>query len=230
VIRHVKVSGEVIRHVLAGALLLGLAATAEAQGPAAGSWEISGGGAVVGGFDLDDRDAELTSNTGTSGGRFTLFNVDGEIKMSYGLLGRIGVYATRRLSLEAGVRWTRPVNSQRISGDTENAPAITAEETLNQYLFEGSALWHFNTASAGASVMPFVYGGAGYLRELHEGDAVVEEGLEIHAGGGLKVWMGARKRVGIRGEAGISIRDGGFGAEDTRRTVPLAAGSFIWVF
>jgi hypothetical protein len=215
-------------HILAGALLLAFAATAEAQSPAPGSWEIGGGGAIVGGFDLGERTAELTSNTGTTGGRFDQFSVDGTIKMSYGVLARIGFYASRRLSLEGGVRFTRPVNAERITGDTEGAPDTTAEQTLNQYLFEGSALWHFN--ADGASAMPFVYGGAGYLRELHEGDSLVEEGLEIHAGGGIKWWMGARKRVGVRAEAGVSIRDGGFGAEDKRRTVPVAAGSIIWVF
>jgi hypothetical protein len=208
-------------------MLLAFAAAAQAQGPARGAWEISGGGVVVGGFDLDERAAQLTSNTGTNGGTFDLFTVDGKIKMSYGALARIGIYVTPALSIEGGVRWTRPVNAQRITGDTEGATAITAEETLNQYLFEGSALWHFN---AGGTAMPFVYGGAGYLRELHEGDSLVEEGIEYHAGGGIKWWMGGRKRVGIRGEAGLSIRDGGFGAEDKRRVLPVAAGSIIWVF
>ena len=73
-----------------------------------------------------------------------------------------------------------------------------------------------------------MYGGAGYIRQLHEGDALVEEGLEFHAGLGMKWSFG--KRVGIRGEAGISIRDGSTDEEDKRRSVPTAAGSIIWVF
>ena len=72
--------------------------------------------------------------------------------------------------------------------------------------------------------MPFLWG-AGYLRELHEDDAFVEEGLEYHAGGGIKWWFGqGRRRVGVRGEAGISIRDGGFDFEDGQRIVPTAGG------
>jgi Outer membrane protein beta-barrel domain len=211
--------------VLAGALLLTFAATASAQGPSRGSVEISGGGVVVGGFDLDARTAQLTSNTGTTGGTFDFFKVDGKIETSYGLLARIGVFVTPAFSVEGGLRWTRPVNAQSITGDSENAPSITAEETLSQYVFEGSALWHFN---AGGKAMPFVYGGAGYLRELHEGDALVEEGVEFHAGAGLKWWLG--RKFGIRGEAGVSIRDGGFENDEKRRTVPVAAGSVIWVF
>ena len=216
--------------MLAGLLLLTAAATASAQaqgGGSRGSVEISGGGAMVGGFDLETRTAELTSNTAPNGGSFDWFEVDGKIKTGYGVLARIGVFVTRALSVEGGVRWTRPVNAQSISGDTENAPSITAEETINQYLFEGSALWHFN---AGGKAMPFVYGGAGYLRELHEGEALVEENLEFHAGAGVKWWLGGSRRFGIRGEAGVSIRDGGFEIEEKRRTVPVAAGSVIWVF
>ena len=74
--------------------------------------------------------------------------------------------------------------------------------------------------------MPFCLGGAGYLRELHEQDALVEDGLEYHAGGGLKWWFGqGRRRVGVRGEAGISIRDGGFDFADGLRVVPTVGGS-----
>ena len=213
--------------MFAGLLLLTLAATANAQGGSRGSVEISGGGAMVGGFDLDNRTAQLTSNTAPTGGAFDWFETDGKIKTGYGVLARVGVFVTSALSVEGGVRWTRPVNALSISGDTENAPSITAEETINQYLFEGSALWHFN---AGGTAMPFVYGGAGYLRELHEGEALVEENLEFHAGAGVKWWLGAAKRFGIRGEAGVSIHNGGFGTEEKRRTVPVAAGSVIWVF
>ena len=215
------------RFVFAGLLLLTVAATASAQGGTRGSVEISGGGAMAGGFDLDNRTAQLTSNTAPTGGSFDWFEVDGKIKTGYGVLARIGVFVTPALSVEGGVRWTRPVNAQTISGDTENAPSITAEDTINQYLFEGSALWHFN---AGGKAMPFVYGGAGYLRQLHEGEALVEETVEFHAGAGVKWWLGAAKKFGVRGEAGLSIHNGGFGTEEKRRTVPVAAGSVIWVF
>ena len=213
------------RLVVAGALVLASVAPARAQGPARGTVEISGGGVIAAGYDLDRRTATLTSNTGTTGGTFDFFDVKGRVKPSYGLLGRIGVYLTPVFSVEGGVQWLRPVIAQTITGDTEGAANVTAEETLDQYLFEGSALWHLGR---GRAVTPFVYGGAGYLRQLHEGDALLEEGLEIHAGLGLKWWVG--RHIAIRGEGGISIRDGNVDEEDKRRTVPTAAGSVIWVF
>jgi hypothetical protein len=78
--------------------------------------------------------------------------------------------------------------------------------------------------------VPFIYGGAGYLRELHEGDALVEDGLEFHAGAGIKVGMGSSGRFGVRADAGISVRDGGFDLDEGRRVVPVASGSLFYRF
>jgi hypothetical protein len=102
---------------------------------------------------------------------------------------------------------------------------------LSQYVFDGSAVWHFVKGSGSGRAVPFVYGGAGYLRELHEGDTLVEEGAEFHLGGGVKWWLGSgRRRFGLRGEAGLSIRDGGFDFEDGRRVVPTVYGSLVYAF
>ena len=210
--------------ILATALVVACAAPLHAQSPSRGTVEIGGGAAVAGGSDLERRTAQLTSNTGPTGGTFDYFDVEGRVKPGYGVLARIGVYLSSAASVEGGVHWVRAINAQRITGDTEDAPDITAEANLNQYLFEGSALWHFGTGSA----RPFVYGGAGYLRVLHESDALVEDGVEVHAGIGVKWWVG--RRVAIRGDGGISIRNLSRDEDDKRRTVPVAAGSIIWVF
>jgi hypothetical protein len=210
--------------IAAGALVIASVAPARAQAPTRGTVEISGGAEVAAGYDLGRRTATLTSNAGATGGSFDFFDADSRIETAYGLLARIGVYVTPAFAVEGGVHWLRPVNTVTITDDTEDAPTTTAEERLNQYFFEGSAVWHF---AAGRST-PFVYGGAGYLRQLHEGDALIEEGLEMHAGVGVKWWIG--KRIGIRGEGGISVRDGSTDDENKRRTVPTAAGSIIWVF
>jgi hypothetical protein len=197
-----------------------------AQSGAGGRWEIGAGGLVTGGFDMGNQPAELTSN---AGGTFDQFTTSSKMQSAPGVQGRVGVFLSRAFSIEGGVRWTRPVYSVRITGDTEGGADTRAEETLNSYLFDGTALWHFRDLRSSRAT-PFVYGGAGYLRELHDGDALVEEGTEFHFGGGVKVWMGGSRRIGLRGEAGLSIRDGGFDFEEKRRAVPLAAGSVFWVF
>lgn len=206
--------------------VLSLSSAAYAQSAGVGRVELSGGAVFVGGFDEGERAAELTAN---AGGTFDQFSTSATVDPVVGVQARLGVFLTRALALEGGVRWTRPVFAVSISGDSEEAPDTTAEETVNQYLIDGSAVLHFGDRERSRTV-PFVYGGAGYLRELHEGDALVEEGTEFHAGGGVKIWMGASRRVGVRLEAGLSVRDGGLDVEEKRRTVPVAGGFVFWVF
>jgi hypothetical protein len=199
--------------------------------PPPGALEISGGGVFVGGYGLGERTAELTPNSTSTGG-FDLFETDSRVRDVFGLQARIGFVVTSALVVEGGFRFTRPVYEVRVTADAESAADTTSEETLSQYVFDGSVVWHFTGAALGGGRgVPFVFGGAGYLRELHEEDALVEDGLEYHAGGGLKWWFGqGRRRVGLRGEAGVSIRDGGFDFEDGQRVVPTAGGFLIVSF
>jgi hypothetical protein len=209
-----------------GAVAPALAQPAVAAGSRPSRFEVSGGGVLVGGYGLGESKAELTPNTGSSG--FDLFTTDNEVRQAFGVQARIGFVVTPAIVVEGGLRVTRPVYQARVSGDAENAADITVEETLSQYVFDGSVVWQF---SPGGRAVPFVFGGAGYLRELHEEDALVEEGVEYHAGVGLKWWFGqGRRRFGLRGEGGISIRDGGFDFKDGTRVVPVVGGSVIYSF
>ena len=206
------------------------AQTASSSAPLA-RWEIGGGGVFAGGVDLGEQTAELTSNTGTSGSPSTFFVTDSRMKPALGVQARMGVFLTRRFAIEGGVRFTKPTFEIRTSQDVENAAGVTAEETLSQYLFDGSAVWHFKEATYGKGAVPFLFGGAGYLRELHEGGALVEDAAEYHGGGGVKWWFGwGVHKFGVRAEAGFSVRDDGADVEKRRHVVPVAAGSLIWRF
>jgi hypothetical protein len=92
-------------------------------------------------------------------------------------------------------------------------------------------VFHFrNLVFGGGRAIPFVSGGIAYLRELHEGNELVEDGWEYQGAGGMKWWFGSSRRIGFRGEGGIAIRDGGFGFENGTRAVPFAAASLMWLF
>ena len=198
--------------------------------PHAGSWEVSGGLLWQGGFDLGDRAAELTQNPATGTGPYDLFGSASAVGSGIGAQGRIAGYLSRNLAIEGSARVTRPSLKIRLSGDAESAPDLTATETLTQYVFDGSVLWHFTPFHKGRAV-PYVAGGAGYIRDLHEGNALIETGPEYHGMAGLKWWLSSRpKRLGIRGEGGFSIRDGGFNLGEGRRTVPVASASLIYLF
>jgi hypothetical protein len=225
------------------ALALGSAVPASAQrqpprpprpAPSAGSWELGGGIVWLGGVDFGERAAELTRNPGTGTGPFELFTTGSRLTQGIGLQGRLAVHLAPSMAVEAGVRYTRPQLRISVTGDAEGAPNQVAEETVTQYVFDGSFVYHLTgaTFSRGRGV-PFVSGGAGYIRDVHDESQLIETGIEYHATGGIKYWFDPRPRphrFGIRGEVGISIRDGGFDFEDKRRTLPVAGASVIYLF
>lgn len=214
-----------------GVLARDAAAQSGSSSAKSARWEISGGGVVAGGVDFGQETAELTSNTGTSGSPSTFFVTDSRMKPAIGVQAHLGFFLTRLLAIEGGARFTKPTLEIRTSQDVENAADVRAEETLSQYLFDGSVVWHFKDAVYAKGAVPFLFGGAGYLRELHEGGALVEEAAEYHAGGGVKWWLGwGVHKFGLRAEAGLSVRDDGADVETRRHVVPVAAGSLIWRF
>jgi hypothetical protein len=200
--------------------------------PHSGNFEISGGGAWSPGYDLASAQAVETRNPGTGTGPFVLFQSDSRIESAPGLQARFGVYVARSVSVEGGVLFSRPDLSTRLTGDAESAPEITATESLTRFVFDGSVLFHLTGVSfGGGRGLPFLLGGAGYLRDLHEKNEVADTGHEFHFGGGLHYWFGQGKhRVGIRTDFSVSRRSGGADAIDTTRTVPTVAGSVAYLF
>jgi len=200
--------------------------------PHRGSWEVSGGAIWSDGYDLGSRSAELTRNTGGGTGPFELFTSSTEVTTATGGQGRIGVYLSRSIALEAGAQFLRPVVSSRLANDAEEAEDTTATETISRYVFDGAVVFHMTGLSFnGGKGVPFLTGGAGYLRELHDRDELIETGVTYHAGAGLKLWFGqGARRLGVRADVGVAMRDGGFDFSDDRRTVPTAGVSLAYLF
>ena len=223
--------------VLAGLVTILTAPAAWAQvyirsgdSPRPGSFEVAGGGAFVSGFDMGRRTATLTRSTSDT--RFDLFTTESRVDGFPSLFARAGMYVTRTVSIEAGVRFSQPKLSTRLSGDAESARNETATETATHYVFDGSVLCHLKGISfAGGRGMPFVSGGGGYLRELHDKNEFVETGREYHGTAGLKYWFGRGKhRAGLRFEAGLSAREKGFDGEGDRRMLPIVLGGLSYLF
>lgn len=230
-----------LRHGALGLLVVVLAAVpsvASAQVyigrdiPRAGTVELSGGLTYSAGYDLDSISAEETRNTGGATGSFVLFTATSRAKPSLGVQGRLSVFLSPSLSLEGGVQLAHPVLSTKLSDDFESAPDVTATETLTRIIAEGSVVLHMTRLSfAGGKGVPFVLGGGGYLRELHEKNEVVETGHAYHAGAGVHLWFGHGKhRVGLRGDVGVAWRRGGADTADVQRTVPTAGVSLAYLF
>lgn len=215
-------------------VLLLAAGEADAQvwfgksGPRAGAFEISGGGTWSAGQDLDPRAATLTPNPGTGSSSFELFGADPSLKPVFGAQALVGYYVTRAFAIEAGMHYSRPTLSVELSDDFEDAPSLTATTSITQYLFTGTAVYHFGSS---ASMTPFIAAGAGHLRDVHNGNELLETSVEYHGKVGVKWWTGSgRTRMGLRAEGGVSMRSDGFSFDEDRRVVPTAAVSLAYLF
>ncbi|MEO6238254.1 MAG: hypothetical protein ABIQ52_14750 [Vicinamibacterales bacterium] len=190
------------------------------NGPHRGSVEVGGGVIRIGSYDAGSAEALLTTAGGAA--PLTLFVVDAEVPAVMGAAVQAGVYLGRRVSLETTFHFTRPTLQSRQSSDFESASEVVAETTTSSYLIGGSLLYHFGEGR----LVPFLSGGAGYLRQLSEGNAEVTAGTEVHAGGGVKYWIGSgARRVALRLDAQASARDKLVAFEQKRRILPsLGAG------
>ncbi len=126
------------------------------------------------------------------------------------------------------MQYSRPTLSVTLSDDFEDAPSLTATTAITQYLFTGSVVYHFGTSP---SAVPFIAVGAGHLRDVHNGNELLDTGIEYHGNVGVKWWTGSgRGRIGVRAEGGLSMRTGVFDFDDERRVVPTGAVSLAYLF
>jgi len=217
----------------AGLVLLLTAAAASAQPyprsdvPRRGSIELGGSVTWSLGYDAGDRDATETPNSSTGAPPLTLFTTTSTVKDAIGADARVGVFVSNRVSVEGLFQYSRPVLEASIADDFENAAPIVASDQLSIYTFGGSVLYHFGSGG----VVPFVAGGAGYMRQVHEGNSDVLTGTEFHGGGGLEIWMGeGARRFGLRIDAQVSSRDKSIAFEDKRRIVPVLGFGASYLF
>lgn len=194
--------------------------------PHRGSIEVGGGGTFVGGFDMGGGTVDLTTSSPTA--RYDLFSTASKVNSFPGLSARVGYYLWKTISIQGDFRYARPELSVELSNDAESAANVTATEKASHYVFGGTLVWDLRD---GGNAVPFVSGGAGYLRELHEGNQLVETGVEYHATAGLKYWLGSGEhRFGLRFEAGLSARNKGLDDEDRRRVLPLVSAGISYLF
>jgi hypothetical protein len=162
------------------------------------------GGLWLGGAGLGNSTAALRANTTGTPAPFTLFTTESRFGSAPGLDARVGYGLTKTITVEAGLVFSRPDLRTRVSNDVENAPALTVAESVEQYFVDGSIVVLLDRFALGDRTVPFVIGGAGYLRQLHEGLALVETGQVYHVGGGVKHWFTVRDRGFVRG-AGVRV-------------------------
>ena len=210
------------------ALAIAAVLTVCVQGAAsAQSFEVTGGVVRSGGYDAGSALATLSRNPSTGSAPLTEFQTDSQVLGATGLDAHVGFHVARRVFAEATFQYSRPILRTHITGDFESAASVDADDKTSSYLVGGSVLYHFGEGR----VVPFVEGGGGYLRQLHEGNTELLTGTELHAGGGVKYWLGTgTHRYGLRLDALASSRSKSIAFEQKRRIVPSVAAGVVYVF
>ena len=182
--------------------------------------QISIGGLLSGGSPFGSQAATETANQ-AGGGRYTLFQTETDVEAAGGLETRLTWWVTGAVGAEIGASWSTPRMVTRITADTEGAPDLTVPADVAQYVIDGAAIVRLQRlALAGGRVVPFVTAGVGYLRQVYEGNGLIETGTAYHAGGGALIWFQPvrrswLKRVGARADARWSRQDGGIAFGET---------------
>lgn len=185
----------------------------------------SGGLTWSGSYPIGDANAILRTNaTGTVPPPFTLFSAASTVESVAGVEGRVGFTLTRSLAIEAGASFARPQVSFSITQDREVESQALEGEALQQYVFDAGAVWQL-PVRLGRRARPFVSGGAGYLRQLHQERTLVETGQVYYAGGGLRYWIRGgnvtSRSLGLRADVRAIWKKGGIDFEDRTRLHPL---------
>jgi hypothetical protein len=218
-------------------VLLLMAAPALAQtpiDPPVRRLQVDLGGGLLGGGALGAADANLRANA-TTLQPYRVFSSDTRFTPSPTFHVRAGYDLTRRLGVEGGVVFSRPTVESSLANDIEGAPSLTVDERIDQYFLEGSVVFRLDEMRIGRSTVPFVAGGAGYLRQLHQGLTVIEEGHLFHLGGGLKHVLTLRNRglvraAGLRADARVYLLTSGYTFDDGPRPHIAASGGLFLVF
>ena len=207
-----------------------LSVTVEAQTPAQpGRFEIAAGGRWAAPVSMGAADATETAPNGT---RFRLFASESSLGSAAGFEGRVGVQLTAALQLEGSASHATPALRTRIRSDAEGIPDVTLAEAVNQWTIEAALVAHLARWRFGTRSVPFLSVGVGYLRQLHEGEALVETGQTYQAGGGVSVLLkrtggGRLKSAGLRLGARAAVHTGGGGFDSRVRVAPIVDASLF---
>lgn len=210
-------------------LLMGAGAANAQEAPALPAHRvvIEGGAVWSGGYAIGDMNAQLRGNApGSTPPPYTLFTASSDIGSAASVTARVGFTVTPQLVIEGGGSFGMPRLGASITADAEAGVARINGEQLKQYLVDAAVVWHL-PLRLGPRLRPFVIGGGGYLRQLHEERTMVESGQMVFAGAGVRYWIrgaaGMARAFGLRTDLRTNIRLGGIDFEDKVRVFPTLA-------
>jgi hypothetical protein len=192
--------------------------------------EIEVGGGLLGGAALGAVDANLRANDRAEQPS-RLFTADHRFARTGAFHMRAARPFGGRWGVEGGFTVSRPVLSAAVTADVEGAPPLTISETVDQYFIDAGIVIALEELRVGR-VLPFATAGAGYLRQLHEGQTVIEHGQLFQAGAGFKYPLirrasGLVRTAGLRADLRGYVMRGGVSVEDRPRPHVAISGSLF---
>jgi hypothetical protein len=214
--------GKVACGVAAAVCLSGGAARAQSVDRRA---DVAFGVRWVGAAGIASSDARLTT---PSGGSSILFETRSDLTPVQGFEATFDVRVVSFLRVGVSVSSGRSRMETRITADAEGAPDVTASERITEFAIGGLAVVELPT-TAGSRVRPFVSGGVGHLRHLHEGRPLVATGRIYHVGGGVDYVLrtGDGPVLGLRGDLRAALRTRGVFFDNGLHVSPAAAASLF---
>ena len=194
-----------------------------ATGP--GRLELSFGSLWMGHQALGTADAHETTPTG---GQLQIFKTSSELTAVFGLDARAAVRVLPSLEVEFQGSYGHPEVRVAVSGDIESAAPVTAVDTVQQFTIGGGVVWYLRRITP--RLVPFVTGGIGQLRQMHQDRISLETGLYYQVGGGVKYFFFARpsgllNAFGIRADVRALVRTEGVAFDDGGHAAPTAGVS-----
>jgi len=191
--------------------------------------EADAGAGILGGGGLGSADANLRRNDPVRQ-TFRLFATSSDVGRAPLWLVRLAFPLSRRFAIEGALTKATPDVRVSATSDFEGAPSITTTETIDQYFIDASVLIMLDELRIGTRAVPFAAAGGGYLRQLHEGQRLVEQGEVYHVGGGIKYWLltrnaGTVRSAGLRADARAYFLRGGISFDDRPRSHVAISGS-----
>jgi opacity protein-like surface antigen len=217
------------RYVVMVALAALMPAAAAAQPAGDGSLELAGGIRWTGKMSAGGSSA---TETAPGGNRFTLFEADTALESGAGLGVDAAVRISPSIDVGASMSFTSYNLRTRITSDVEGVPDAEAAEPISELALEGRAVVRFARWRTGPRAVPFVAAGGGFLRHLHEGRTLVENGSIYYVAAGMDYALtsggaGLVKRSGLRAEFRTVMRAGGIAFDDALHLSPALGVSLF---
>ena len=194
-----------------------------------GRFEIAAGASWVGSLSLGSRDANETTSTLTTA---RLFSSSATLAGAPAVDGRVGVRLTRSLMVEGEASFSQPEIRVEVTNDVEaGSVTVTPTERTQQFTVGVGLVWYVPVRTS--RIAPFLAGGGGYLRQLHETATLVVTGRYYQFGGGVVYPLTSRsaarlKAMGLRLEARVLLRVNGVAFDSSARLTP-AAGASVFI-